>query len=270
MKKNNFKNGDILYAQQLNEIEDSIISLLNSELENNLNVQSNWDQNDSTKNDFIHNRPFWSTTNTKEWDGMSGEIVAELSNSHLLLSESLCNNPKQLIGSNIVFSDNLKNNYSGVIQYYIGSKAELDSIVDIFVDEVTLCWIDIGYMSSIADKYDFLYLYAIFKDTKKIITIGHYYSDKYLKIKGLLFSGGLYTFPNSIINDELGTIIKINYLSIFINDKYKSFFDKVDNVKVNVLKSNSLDVNMLSHFNTGDIILVYAASEDDIPNVLAT
>lgn len=262
MTKHNFKHGDILHAYQLNEMEDAIEELLNSEFNNNINVQSNWDQNDSNAEDFIQNRPFWSQSNTVEWDGSSGEIIANLNHSYLILPESSCN-AQSLIGSNITFIAPNGIKYNGVITHYISSNAELDTAIDEMVEDIELCWIDYGYMSG-DNRYNNLQLYALFKETSDIVLIGQYYSNSYFNIQGSMHTGGLYAYP---LNSDQGTISKIDYNKVIINQKYKSFFESSDiGLNVKVLQIASMDLGLLNQFSAGDILLLYTLNPEDIPD----
>lgn len=262
--KNDFEDGDTLYAKQMNQIEQALEDLTNLVSSS----QSDWENNDSEDTSFIKNKPFQLKNKTVTWDGISSNISME--GLALLFSENDCEDGRNLIGSEIsfVYKENLYENK--IIEYYIASQAEFEyALSNLVIDsDIVIGLVDIGAMVGIMPN-NFYLICAFIVNENIVVELGAHVTSHFITAMGFSqagLSGGFYTYLTTadlnggVFFDEIGSILSINFNTVEVDFKYKDFFANRKNKKIYTLSLDNFSNINFANYAIGDIIMVYADS----------
>ena len=259
--KNNFEDGDILYAKHMNQIEEALENLTNLVSSS----QSDWNNIDPEDSSFIQNKPFQLKNKTIIWDGITGPSLEGLT---VLISGNDCDDARILIGSNISFmyKNNLYENKT--IEYYISSQAEFEYIMSNLVptSNEVVGLIDLGAIVGIMPN-NFYLIGAFIVNENIFVELGLYATSHMIASLGgtLETPSGLYTYLTTtdqygFFFDDIGSILSINFNTVEIDYKYKDFFANRKNKKIYTLSLDNFSNIDFSNYAVGDIIMVYTDS----------
>jgi hypothetical protein len=198
--KHDFKDGDVLRAAHLIQIEDTLEQLVEEEIRANASAQSNWDDNDVDSTAYIHNKPIYITDGQMSWDGSTGTFQNRL--GYLCLNEEICK-VSQLLNSTINFT------YKGItynnqtISIYAKTQGAYDNIITNTNDDLIIALVDYGAITGQYVAGHNVHLEAFFINTGEIVTLGYYYSKVYFNAgHSGITEGGLYIIPKAWINSD--------------------------------------------------------------------